>query len=316
MKAKIILTAVLGSFILFSFSGCQYLKKRVGKTEKIEYKLNASGKTRIEIDNSNGNVEVMVTNDTLNIIYVTAEKTGKVKINEADKPIEGVDIHIDSSGSVIKIDTDYRHSSSFFGEKTRTKVNYIVKVPAKFQVYVSLTNGNINAHNLISDSRFENENGSIYLSNCSGNISVETVNGSIKANVDSTKGINAETVNGSITLGNLKFVNASIDANCTNGRVKYDNLNFSSLIAEKRNLSGTLGAGNNTIKLSTVNGSIKLDGNFISYNKKEHVNFDLKWEFDENDDNVKIKVEDTDDKQGMKENTKDTNRAKDSSKAK
>ena len=72
MKAKIILTAVLGSFILFSFSGCQYLKKRVGKTEKIEYKLNASGKTRIEIDNSNGNVEVMVTNDTLNIIYVTA----------------------------------------------------------------------------------------------------------------------------------------------------------------------------------------------------------------------------------------------------
>ena len=313
MRSKTIILAVLAFFAVTAISGCQYLKKRVLKTEKAEYKLNAAGKTRIEIDNLNGDLDVIAIEDTLNTIYIMAEIRDRVRIGEQDKPIEGIEIKIDSSGNVIKVNTEYKHFGTFLGDKSEAKVKYIIKVPSKLQVYVTLTNGKINANNLQSDSKFENVNGSIYLGKCSGDIKLETVNGSIKANIDSTKGINAETVNGSITIGNLKLVNANVDASCDNGKVKYENISFSSLSSEKKNLSGMLGSGGSIIKLTTVNGSIKLDGNPVNINKKEHADFDIKFEFDDNDEPVKIETKHTNEQKGVES---DTTKAKDSSRVK
>jgi hypothetical protein len=298
MKTKSIAAIIACLFVLVSLSGCQYLKKRVEKTEKTEYKLNANGKFRLEIDNTNGNVDVMAVDDTLGIIYITAEIIGKVRINETDKRIEGVRVEIDTTDEIIKINTDYDESFSFFGGKSKARVNYIVKIPKSLRVAVDLTNGTISADRLQSDSRFENVNGSIIISNCSGTVDVETVNGSIKANLDSTKGFIAETVNGSINIGSLKNVNANIEASCVNGKVKTENLNFTNVNSEKRSLSGKLGNGSSVIRLSTVNGSIKLDGNYVSYNKKDHPEWNFKFEFDDNEDPVEIEIKHTDEQKG------------------
>lgn len=316
MKTKTIITAALVLFVFVSLSGCQYLKKRVEKIEKIEYKMTAAGKTRIEIDNLNGDVDVVTTDDTLNMLYVIAEKHDRVRINDRDKPIEGIEINIDSSGSVINVNTEYKHFGTFLGDKSNGRVNYTIKVPAKFEVYVNLTNGKIDASRLQSDSKFENVNGSIYINNCTGNMNVETVNGSIKANLDSTKGFAAETVNGSINLGSLKNVDATIEASCTNGKVKTENLNFLNLSSEKHNLTGKLGSGKNIIKLTTVNGSILMNGNYVSYEKKDHKDFDFKFEFDDNDEPVKIEVKHTDEQKGIESTGKDSVKAKDTSKSK
>jgi len=316
MKTKIIIAVLFSTLILGSFSGCQYLKKRVEKKEKTEYKLSSTGKFRIEIDNSNGNVDVLASDDTLGVITITAEKIGKVRINETDKPIEGVNIIIDTTDEIIKIDTDYEKSFSVFGNKNSASVNYTIKVPATLKVVVNLTNGAITADGLKSDSRFESVNGPIYVSNCTGTLDIETVNGSVKANIDSTKGLIAETVNGSITLGSLRNINANVEASCVNGKVKTENLNFSTLSSEKRSLSGKIGNGNNIIRLSTVNGSIKLDGNYISFNKKEHINLDFNFEFDDNDEGIEIEIKHTDEQKGVGITPKDTTKRADSIKSK
>jgi hypothetical protein len=316
MKPQTIVIAILAVFILSAVSGCQYLKKRVVKKEKTEYKLNTAGKIRIEIDNSVGNVDVITADDTLNMIYLIAEKTDRVRVNDQDKPLDGIEIKIDSSGNVIKVDTEIKHFGTFLGDKSDAKVNYILKVPAKFQAFVNVTVGTINANNLQSDSKFETVNGSINLNNCSGILSIETVNGSIKANIDSTKGINAETTNGSITIGNMKNVNASVEANVTNGKVKFDNLVFTSVNNDKKSLSGKLGTGGNLIKLTTVNGSIKLDGNYLSINKKEHPDFNIKFDFDDDDEPVKIDFNDEDNKQVKTEKDKDSSTIKEAPKSK
>jgi len=316
MRPQTVILTVLAVFLISAVSGCQYLKKRVVKKEKIEYKLNAAGKIRIEIDNSVGNVDIVTADDSLSMIYLIAEKTDRVRINDQDKPIDGIEIKIDSSGNVIKVDTELKHFGTFLGDKSNASVNYILKIPAKFQLYVTVTVGNINARNVISDSKFETVNGSIYMNNCSGNLNIKTVNGSIKANVDSTKGITAETTNGSISFGNLKFVNANVDASCTNGKVKYNNINFTSVSTEKKNLSGKLGTGGNMLKLTTVNGSITLDGNYISINNKEHQDFNIKFDFDDEDEPVKINVNDEDKKYEIMENNTDSNKIKENPKVK
>jgi len=312
MRTKTIILTVLTVFAFTALSGCQYLKKRVLKTEKIEYKLTADGKTRIEIDNLNGDVDVITTNDTMNIIYIIAEKTDRVRINEQEKPIQGIEIKIDSSESVIKVDTEFKHFGTFLGDKSNARVNYTIKVPAKLQVYVTLTNGKINANNLQSESKFENVNGSIYINNCSGTINVVTVNGSIKGNIDSVRSFNAETVNGSISIGSLKNVNAKIEAECVNGKVKTENLNFLNMTSEKRSINGILGNGSGLIKLSAINGSIKLDGNYISYQKKDQIDWDFKIDFDDNERPVKIEIKKTDEQKGVGITPKDTIKRADS----
>ncbi|HEY3251279.1 MAG TPA: hypothetical protein VGK25_09195 [Ignavibacteria bacterium] len=316
MKSKILIIIALGLFMLIGASGCQYLKKRVEKKEKTEYRLTSTGKFRIEIENVNGNVDVIPTADTTGLIYITAEKIGKVKINDQDKPIEGVDIKIDTTDEIIKVSTEYKKPSfSIFEGKNRATVNYTVKIPASLKVVVNSTNGTISAGKLQADSRFENVNGSIYINGCTGTLDIETVNGSIKANIDSTKGLIAETVNGSIDIGNLKNADANVEASCVNGKVKVENLNFSSVTSQKKNLSGQLGNGKNIIRLSTINGSIHLDGNYVSFSKKNKGDFDFKFEFDENDEPVKIEVKHTDEQKGEVTKT-DTTKAKDSVKNK
>lgn len=310
MRTKTILLSVLAVFTLTAVSGCQYLKKRVQKTEKSEFKLTSAGKTRVEIENTDGDVNVITTDDTLGTITIIAEKTDRVRVSEQDNPLDGIKINIDSSGNIIKIDTEVKHFQTFFGGRSHAHVDLIIKIPAKLQVYVTITNGKIVADNLQSESKLENVNGSIYVKNCSGMLNLETVNGSIKANVDSTSGITAETVNGSISIGNLKYVNAEIDASSSHGKVKFENLNFSSSSTDKKSLTGRLGDGKNQIKLSTVNGSIKLDGNYISVNTKEQMDFDFRWEFDDDEEPIKIKIENTDEKQGIKETAKDSNENK------
>src|SRR4030095_15280673 len=314
MKAKILLSITLGLFILTFVTGCQYLKKRVEKIEKSEYTINSKGKFRIEIENVNGDVDVIPSGDTTGMIYITAEKIGNVKINEQDKPIECVDIKIDTTDEIIKVSTEY-HGTTFSllsGKKTAT-VNYTVKIPASLKIVVNSTNGKISAGKLQADSRFENVNGSIYVNGWPGTLDMETVNGSIKANVDSTKGLVAETVNGSIDIGNLKNADANVEASCVHGKVKVENLNFSTVTSEKKNLTGKLGNGKNIIRLSTVNVSIHLDGNYISLTEKEN-DFNIKFEFDDNDEPVDIKIEHYDE-QKSGEVKKDTSIAKDSLKS-
>lgn len=287
MKAKYILTLVIAGLIAASFAGCSLLKKRTEKTEKIEYKLNSKGKFRLEVDNSNGNIDVTSSNDTLGYIYITAEKTGRVKESEMDKPIEGINIKIDTTDEIIKINTVIERTYGFFKKSKDGRVNYRIRIPSNFRLVAETVNGAIRTENLNSDIRLETVNGSIVVNKCSGVTDLSTVNGSIKGNFDSTKGIVAETVNGSISLGNLKNISADVNASVINGRLKYNNLNFTGLSFEKKNLNGVLGNGNIPIRLSTVNGKITLDGNPIGTVKEEDRDFEFKIDFDD-DEHIKI----------------------------
>ncbi|MCI0449919.1 MAG: hypothetical protein L0Y79_09065 [Chlorobi bacterium] len=318
MKARNLFIVLIIGLVLIGVSGCSLLKKRVEKTERIEYKLNANGKFRLEIDNTNGEVTVMPVNDTLGFIYVSAEKIGKVKQDDYDMPIEGITINIDTTDEIIKIETELKRSYGLFKKSYGGRVNYKIRIPAHITLLAETVNGPVRAQDLTSDIRLETVNGSITVDNCYGTADLTTVNGKIKGNFDSTKGIIAETVNGSITLGSLKNVSADVNASVVNGRVKYKNLSFNGLTLEKKNLNGILGSGTVPIRLSTVNGSIKLDGNPINI-AKEDWEFEFKIDFDDDDEHIKFKDMNSYDVTKSKDrDLKDTSNAKgfDSSRAK
>lgn len=287
MKTKnIIITAVIG-LILFSFTGCSLLRKRVEKKETVKYTLNGNTKTSIHVENTNGRINISNTNDTTGIITIEAEKIAEVKVDEQDKPIENINIKLDSSGNEINIETDVNQSRGMFHKGQTPMVNYDIKVPANMKVSAENVNGTITITRITADVTAETVNGTISVFSCPGQINLSGINGTIICNVDSvTAGIKVEVVNGSVKIGGLKNINADVNASTVHGKVKFANLTFTNLNSDKRNLSGTLGNGGNSIRVESTNGSITFDANKIAPKKDDTFEFNI--DFDDDDEPVKI----------------------------
>ncbi len=304
MKTKYIITFILVGLIVTMCTGCSLLRKRVEKTEKIEYKLNGKGKYRLDIDNSNGSVEVEPADDTLGLIYITAIMTGEVRESDMNKPLDGIEVKIDTTDEIIKIETDIKRTFGFFKKHSGGKVNYKIKIPKNLKFFAETVNGTLRAENLNTDIRLEAVNGSLVVNKCYGMVDLSTVNGSIKGNFDSTKGIVAETVNGNISFGGLNNASVNVDISVVNGRIKHSNLNFTGLTSEKRSLSGILGKGEAPIRISAVNGSIALNGNYISVHKTGNDDFKFKIDFDDDGDLDIYELKHDDDGDDNRVNTK------------
>lgn len=287
MKAKYIILLIIAGFLTLGINGCSLLKKRVEKTEKIEYKINGKNRTVIHVENISGKINVTRSLDTLGIITIEAVKTAEVKVDDLDKPIEDAIVKLDTSGSEIKVETEFKSSKGLFRKYHGAKVDYSIKIPANLKVNVENVDGSITITRIDNDINAETVNGSITISGCPGNVVVNGVNGKVTCNVDSlTNGISVEVINGSVHIGGLMNVNANVDASTVNGKVKYRNLVFSNMNSEKKSLSGTLGKGGSLIRVSAVNGSINFDANKIV--SKKDGDFEIKIDFDDEDDPIKI----------------------------
>ena len=85
-------------------------------------------------------------------------------------------------------------------------------------------------------------------------------NGSIKGSIDSVKNFKADVINGNISLNLGKNFTGDVNADIVNGKISYDNLNFSSVTSEKKSFHGYIGNRENELRLSVVNGKITLNG--------------------------------------------------------
>lgn len=289
MKTKTILTVIIGAVLFTALPGCSLLKKRVSKTEKVEYKVDGTGKTSISVDNTNGRINVSRSKDTLGIITIKAEKTTDVKHDEQDEPIRNVEIKIDSSGNELRIETEITSDGSLFRKHHGAEVNYDIEIPANLNVKVETVNGTITLSRIDNEIIAHTVNGSINVYSCLGELNLESVNGKVTCNVDSlTNGINVNVVNGTVKIGGLKNVNADVEASTVNGRVKFNNLNFTDLVSEKKNLRGKLGTGGSKINISAINGSVTFDADkFFSKKKDSDDDFEIKIDFDD-DEPVRI----------------------------
>ncbi len=288
MRSKLLILTLISLTAATVLSGCSLLKKRVEKTEKVEYKISASGRTSISVENVSGKINVRSTTDTLGYITINAIKTAEVRQDEQDKPIDNITILIDTNGSEVKIETETRNNSGFFKKSKGAEVDYDIRVPANLNVRVENVNGKILISGVRNDVIAETVNGSIDVNGSRGKLELTSVNGTVTCNVDSlTKGVNVDVVNGSVKIGGLKYVDADVNASTVNGKVKVKDLSFTNIISEKKNLSGTLGKGGSQIRVSTVNGTVSLDASKFVFKKDGHIEF--KFDFDDKDDKEELK---------------------------
>lgn len=140
------------------------------------------------------------------------------------------------------------------------KVDFTVRVPGRVDLRAETVNGSIEADGLSGGTTAETVNGSVSLST-SGVARAETVNGSIEARLgraDWDGELQFETVNGEITVVLPSGAHADVSAETVNGAIDTD---FPLTVQGRwgpKEMRGTIGDGGRTLRMETVNGSIRL----------------------------------------------------------
>lgn len=239
-----------------ALTGCN---SRYEKVEKEEFSPSPDGKKTIKIENTNGEIKI-VKNDEEKI-RIIATKKANVRKRDLDKPIEDIRINIIENGSEILVQTELSDSRNGFSLsfKENNKVDYLIFVPARFDVNIDNVSGDIEVTEIEGELNIYLVNGDITLINPAGVVNAELINGNITSEIYSTKGIKMNSVNGKIKMRLSEELNAKIIANITNGRVITDNISFVNSHEEDDSFTGKLGTGEYDIRLESINGRITLE---------------------------------------------------------
>lgn len=141
-----------------------------------------------------------------------------------------------------------------------TTVAFSVQVPMGVTFVGRTVNGSVNGDSLAGDAEAHTVNGSINLTT-TGTAVASTVNGSVHASMgraDWANGAKFSTVNGGITLWLPAYVSANLSASAQNGDVESEFPITVTGAMSRRHVEGTIGSGGQDLKVSTVNGSVKL----------------------------------------------------------
>ena len=140
------------------------------------------------------------------------------------------------------------------------RVEFVVRVPAGVRFTAGTVNGDVDAEGIRADVKASTVNGDVGV-RTSGFAEASTVNGDISLRLGRssfTDDVEFETVNGSITIEMPEGLNADFRASTVNGSIDSDFPITVTGKVSRRSLRGSIGSGGPELRLSTVNGSIRL----------------------------------------------------------
>lgn len=219
----------------------------------------------IDIQGVNGNVRAVPADG--DAVVVRAERRGRrddpasVRIEVVEHP-GGVTIC-----AVYPTPSDARRQNECVPgggrnnvRRNDVQVNFVVRVPAGVRFEGVTVNGDVAADGIAADVKARTVNGDIDV-RTTGVAEASTVNGSMNLYLGSTsftENVEFETVNGSITIEMPDGLNADFRANTVNGSIESDFPITVTGRINRRSIRGQIGRGGPELRLSTVNGSIRL----------------------------------------------------------
>jgi DUF4097 and DUF4098 domain-containing protein YvlB len=256
-SAGIFLIAVLLGAV--TFSGCTLFQKRYEKTEKKEIKVNTTGRKKVVLNNTNGDIKV-TKSSVDSVLIIKAEATFHLSKKELNEERERIKISVDTSESIINIKSDFvkENKLQIFNIKFGSEINYELIVPEGLEVIIDNTNGKAEIFEVNNNVNVSITNGSVKLNHSTGKISVDITNGKVKGDLDSTKGLDIKTTNGSVSLNLSSTFSGRFHMETINGKITKKDFDFKDVDDDKKYFKGTLGNGEAEIKIETTNGKITL----------------------------------------------------------
>lgn len=158
------------------------------------------------------------------------------------------------------------------------KVDFALEVPEGLALAARTINGAIAVEDLGGSLRAHSVNGAIRASGVTGDVAATTVNGSVRleargtaraetvngsivadlGRADWTDRLEFETVNGSVTVRLPAGTSTDLHVTTTNGGIRNEFALAKTGRSTRRELQGTIGSGGRELRISTVNGAVKV----------------------------------------------------------
>jgi hypothetical protein len=222
------------------------------------YTRSTGARTEFFINNVNGELTVIGV-DTLSEIRISGTRIVKDQsVEDARQHIDDIEIDVVESSSVLSVKTIQPNTSN-----GRTyQVKYEVMIPSSWRVTASNVNGGVEISSIRNSVTTMVVNGTVSVSEISGSASVSVTNGTISGRVylPENGNCNFTLVNGNVNLLVPRTTSADVNATVAVGTVSVTNLPIVYGTNSRTTVSGVLGSGKGTIRLSTVNGLVQLIG--------------------------------------------------------
>ena len=214
---------------------------------------------RVNVEAING--EVVVTGrEDINKVMVTAHLfVGSDSLQTAERQLEHFDVLVTGDANDIYIQTVQPQIVS----GCKYEVEYDINVPDNLEVVTTQTNGTVTILDIQNRVEVFNENGDVFLFGIVGGILADIENGGIESTVvlPLHKTIDLFAQNGGVVLSTPTSTSAEISATVGGvGHIIVSNLHITGSVSTGKSLTGTLGNGEGSIVLSTVNGNIEVIG--------------------------------------------------------
>ena len=223
------------------------------------YPLSATG--RVSLENLNGGVQIKVWDRAA--VQLDAVKRAYRKDRLAEVKIE-----VNATEEYIRIETEYPYKNMNFRSDERRYenpaiVDYALTVPRQAVLEsIELVNGSIEIEGVEGNVKASSVNGRLTARGLAGESRLSTVNGALRASftrLDQMKPIELISVNGPLTLVIPANANASVRASTVHGGISTDfGLPVKHGEYVGHSMDGQIGSGGPRIKLSNVNGSIRV----------------------------------------------------------
>jgi hypothetical protein len=214
------------------------------------------------------NGDIQISPSSGNAVSVRAEKTAR-RGSTSD-----VEIKVEQEPAGIVVCTLYRRADGSFPagcrernsrenkqgwNRSEVRVQYVILMPTQANLAASTVNGGVTVKGLRGDVNASTVNGDVALETA-GRASATTVNGKVIARIGKLdQDSSFSTVNGRIVISVSDAVNADVALSTVNGKIETD---FPITIqgrTSRRKVEGRIGAGGPKLRLSTVNGGIRIE---------------------------------------------------------
>jgi len=252
--------AFVSIWLILALSGCQgrrqaSLTGRATDEWKRSYPLSSGGE--VQIVGANGSVDIQGGSGTT--VEVSAERIARAATDAAAREIlPRIEIREDVSPDKIVLQTQGLAGIVIGVE---VAVNYHVTMPSTARARVRAVNGDVTVADLDGQVVLSSTNGQVTGRNLRGGVDARSVNKgvTIDLGVFGRDPVDLRATNGSIELTVPPDVNASLEANYTNGTFDIKDLKYEPFGEEtRRRARGRLNDGGTPISVTTVNGNIRV----------------------------------------------------------
>lgn len=254
--------------------GCGLPPEKYERKVELSADMNPGG--RFETKTVNGAITVGGVNAGKCEIVATIVARAET-VEEAKEKAEAIEIKLEASGD--KLRTVIEKPDNI--KRKHFSVAYDVKVPVETSLEIGTVNGRIKITNIAGNINASAVNGNLLAESISGDARVSTVNGRISCSKISSPKLQAKTVNGRVRVSylnnaaNVGYIDiattngsielhtpaefsAKVRARTVNGKISSDIPVTVKGTISRKGLKGTIGSGEGTLNLNTVNGSIKI----------------------------------------------------------